>query len=90
MSLLYISQQFTIYTGFGLLLAGIVGNGLNILILSTVHAYRTTPCTFYFLVGSIVNIIYILINLITRILNVGYVIDYTNTSSILCKIRHFF
>jgi hypothetical protein len=89
MSLLYISQQFTIYTGFGLLLAGIVGNGLNILILSTVHAYRTTPSTFYFLVGSIVNIIYILINLTTRILSVGYGIDYTNTSSILCKMRQF-
>jgi hypothetical protein len=89
MSLLYISQQFTIYTGFGLLLAGIVGNGLNILILSTVRAYRTTPCTFYFLVGSIVNIIYILINLITRILSVGYGIHYTNTSSISCKIQQF-
>jgi hypothetical protein len=89
MSLLFISQQFTIYAGFGLLLAGIVGNGMNVLILSTVRAYRTTPCTFYFLVGSIVNIIYILINLITRILSVGYGINYINNSNVLCKIRQF-
>jgi hypothetical protein len=90
MSLSYIGQQFTIYTGVGLFLIGIAGNGMNILVLSTVRAYRTTPCTFYFLIGSIVNIIYILINLTTRILNVGYGIDYTNTSNIFCKIREFF
>jgi hypothetical protein len=89
MSLLYIGQQFTIYSGICLLIAGIVGNAINVWILSSVRIYRTTPCTFYFLVASIDNILYILINLITRILNVGYGIDFTRTSNIWCKIREF-
>ena len=59
MSLPYIGQQITIYVGFFLLIAGVVGNGINVLVFSSVRAYRTTPCTFYFLCASIYNIIYI-------------------------------
>lgn len=89
MSLLFISQQFTIYIGFCLLIAGTVGNAINIFIFSSVRTYRTTPCTFYFLIGSLSNLLYIMINLTIRIMAVGYDIDLSNTSSTWCKIRQF-
>jgi hypothetical protein len=89
MSLLYIGQQITIYCGLFLLLIGVVGNGINVLVFSTVRTYRTIPCTFYFLIASIYNIAYITIDLSSRIIGVGYGIDLTRTSICWCKIREF-
>jgi hypothetical protein len=56
MSLLYIGQQITFYGGLFIVIIGIIGNGINILVFSTEHNYRRTPCTFYYLVGPIDNI----------------------------------
>ncbi len=89
MSLLYISQQLTIYCGLFLLVIGVIGNGMNVWVFSSVRAYRTTPCTFYFLIASIDNMAYIIINLSSRIVASGYGIDLTSTSVIWCKIREF-
>jgi hypothetical protein len=89
MSLSYIGEQITIYGGFFIVIVGIVGNGINILVFSSVHNYRRTPCTFYFLIASISNIADITINLISRIVMVGYGIDLTRTSTSWCKIRQF-
>jgi hypothetical protein len=89
MPLLYIIEELTIYIGLFLFVIGIFGNGMNIYILSSVRIYRRTPCSFYFLVGSIVNILYILINLTSRILNGFYGVDLTSYSIIWCKIRQF-
>jgi hypothetical protein len=89
MTLLYDAQQFTIYAGVFLLIVGIIGNAMNLLVFSKTRTYRTTPCTFYFLVSSIVNIVYIVINLTIRILSDGYEINITDTSNIWCKMREF-
>jgi hypothetical protein len=90
MSLIYIGQQITIYVGFILLFAGVFGNSMNILIFSSVQTYRRTPCSFYFLIASIFNNLYILINLTTRIIDAGFGIDLTSMSAIWCKARDFF
>jgi hypothetical protein len=89
MSLLYIGQQLTIYCGSILLILGVVGNGINVLVFSSVRNYRTTPCTFYFLISSIYNLAYITINLISRIIATGFGMDLTRTSTSWCKIRQF-
>jgi hypothetical protein len=89
MTFLYDAQQFTIYAGIFLLIVGIIGNAINVLAFSKSRTYRTTPCTFYFLVGSIDNIVYIGINLTIRILREGYEINVTGTSNIWCKIRQY-
>ncbi|CAF1168879.1 unnamed protein product [Adineta ricciae] len=89
MSLLTVSQQITIYGGFILAIGGIFGNSMNILIFSTYQTYRTTPSTFCFLINSIINLIYLCMNLLSRILSVGYGIDYTRTSILWCKTRSF-
>jgi hypothetical protein len=90
MSLTYIGDQITVYTGSVLLLTGLIGNGMNILIFSSVRTYHKTPSTFYYLIGSIINIIYILINLITRIVTASNGFVLTRTSLIWCKSRAFF
>jgi hypothetical protein len=63
---------------------------MNILIFPSVRTYRTAPSSFYFLVGSIVNTIYILINLNTRIVTAANGFDLTLTSLIWCKARPVF
>ena len=90
MSLSYAGQQLTIYVGFFLVVVGVVGNGTNILVFSSVRNYRKTPCTFYFLIGSIYNIAYLFINLISRIVMSGFGVDLTRTSVSWCKMRQFF
>jgi len=52
--------------------------------------YRHTPCTFYFLISSLTNNIFLLINLLSRILSSGYGNDLTRTSLIWCQTRQYF
>jgi hypothetical protein len=89
MSLLYIGQQITIYGGLFTVIVGVVGNGMNILVFSSVRNYRKNPCTFYYLIASIYNIAFLIINLMSRILSVGYGIDLTRTSITWCKMKTF-
>jgi hypothetical protein len=72
-----------------LIVGGVIGNGINVLVFSTARTYRTTPCTFYFLIASIFNIAYITINLISRVVSAGFGIDLTRTSISWCKTRNF-
>lgn len=89
MSLEYLGQQLTLYSGYFTWFTGIFGNGMNIIVFLTMQTYRTTPCTFYFLIGSIDNFLYISIILTTRILAIGYNLDFTRYSLLWCKIRFF-
>ncbi|CAF1090879.1 unnamed protein product [Adineta steineri] len=86
MSLVDLGQQLTLYVTYFVLIIGIIGNGINITIFLTKPTYRTTPCTFYFLIGSITNFIYIIINFPSRIV-IGYGFDLTRTSVSWCKAR---
>ena len=90
MSLVIVSQQMTIYLGFSLLIIGLIGNSLNVIIFSVVRRYRRTPCTFYFLISSITNNLFLFINLLSRIISSGYGNDLTRTSTIWCKTRQYF
>jgi hypothetical protein len=89
MSLVDIGQEITIYLGFLVVIIGVIGNGMNIFVFSTFRPYRRTPCTFYFLVGSIHNIAFLAIDLISRIVSAGFGFDITRTSISWCKIREF-
>ena len=70
-----------------MLVAGTVGNAMNIFIFSSVRTYRRTPCTFFFLAASIDDIIYILINLTIFIIIAGFGFNFAATSTFWCKIR---
>ncbi|CAF1567885.1 unnamed protein product [Adineta steineri] len=90
MSLLIIAQQLMIYGGIFEGVVGLIGNGINILVFSSVQQYRRTPTGFYFLIASVFNISYLIINLPFRILIAGFGNDITTTSLLYCKIRPFF
>ncbi|CAF1381320.1 unnamed protein product, partial [Adineta ricciae] len=89
MSLPYLGQQITIYFGSFLVVTGVVGNIINITVFASIRSYRTTPCTFYFLVGSFFDILYIMLNLVSRIAISGVRFDLTRTSVSWCKTRNF-
>jgi hypothetical protein len=89
-TLLCFIRQYTLYVGYFLLIIGIFGNSMNIYILSAVTSYRSTPSTFYFLIGSVYNLIIIIVSLISRIMETGYGLELSNSSIIWCKIRQYF
>jgi hypothetical protein len=89
MSLLILGEQITIYGGLFILIIGVLGNVINVLVFSTVRIYRITPCSFYLLIASIFNIIYITICLTSRIVMAGFGFDLTRISTSWCKIRSF-
>lgn len=89
MSLVIIEQQMTIYVGVALAVLGFIGNGMNIWVFSSVQDYHKTPTAFYFLVASVYNMSYILINLTSHIIISGFEIEITAKSLAFCKIRPF-
>ncbi|CAM4965700.1 unnamed protein product [Rotaria socialis] len=82
-----ISTQPNCYFAIAIVLFGIVGNILNILVLSQ-RPLRSNPCAWLFLVSSIVNFVGIIADLSTRFLST-WGADLTNTNQVLCKLRIF-
>ncbi|CAF1115212.1 unnamed protein product [Adineta ricciae] len=74
----------TLYVGLPVFSIGTVGNLLNIRYL---WRTRNNPCAFLFLVGSIVNCIVLFYGLLTRILSVGFNLDWSTTNVGWCKTR---
>jgi len=87
MDLIELSRLITIYVGCFCLFVGICGNSINIFVFSTMKNSKKISSIFYFLIGSIINLIYILINLISRIISSITEYDLTRSSSVWCKIR---
>ena len=85
-----IRQYYTLFVGYFLLIAGFLGNLLNIYLLSSIRLYRTKPSTFYFLVSSIFNQICLVVGLISRILEFGHDLHFTDSSLVWCKSREYF
>lgn len=68
---------------------GIISNILNIYVF-TRPTLKRNPCCMYFLSSSIAALIYVTINFPLRTLQVGYNIDPTAYSIVVCKIKTFF
>jgi hypothetical protein len=83
----FTSIQLNRYFSIFIFFFGVIGNILNILILSQ-RTFRFNPCIFFFLTSSIANLISILAGLIPRILS-SWNADLTTTNDLLCKLRAF-
>ncbi|CAF4911467.1 unnamed protein product [Rotaria sp. Silwood1] len=77
-------RSITIYSGLPIFICGTLGNLLNIRFL---WRTRRNPCAFIFLVSSFFNCIVLFYGLFTRILSVGFILDWSNTNRIWCKTR---
>ncbi|CAF3809089.1 unnamed protein product [Rotaria sp. Silwood1] len=80
-------SQINFYFGMFIFIFGIVGNILNILVLSQ-RSLRSNPCVIIFLGSSTVGIIAILSGLTSRVLS-GVTIDLSATVNWICKLRGF-
>ncbi|CAF1061069.1 unnamed protein product [Rotaria sordida] len=80
-------SSIAIYLGLPIFICGTLGNLLNIRLL---WRTRHNPCAFLFLALSFINCIVLLYGLFTRILSVGFYLDWSSTNLIWCKIRIFF
>ena len=76
-------RSITIYGGMPIFVFGIIGNLLNLLLL---WPTRHNSCAFLFLFSSIVNFV-VLFGLLTRILIVGFDVDWTPINLGWCKTR---
>jgi len=81
------TTQLNRYFSTCIFLFGIIGNILNILVLSQ-RTLRSNPCASLFLVSSIACLIAIFSGLFTRT-TAGWAIDLTNTITWLCQLRTF-
>ncbi|CAF3819503.1 unnamed protein product [Rotaria magnacalcarata] len=82
-----ISTQFDRYLAVCIFMFGIVGNILNIFVLSQ-RSYRSNSCAWLFLVLSIVNLVSLISGLITIMIG-GWVTNPTDYIGVLCKLRAF-
>ncbi|CAF3419201.1 unnamed protein product [Rotaria socialis] len=80
-----ISTTCNRYVAICIFIFGVVGNMLNIFVLSQ-RCFRSNSCAWSFLVSSIANLISILFGLLTRIIS-GWAIDPTSYIGWICKIR---
>ncbi|CAF3960130.1 unnamed protein product [Adineta steineri] len=83
------TQQVAIYVGFPVLIAGIIGETLNIIVFMSLHTFRQNSCAFYLLIMSCVNIGQLLTGLFPLIVMTGFGIDWTTDSLFYCKFRQY-
>ena len=88
-SLNSISQQINIYFGVTILVAGVIGGLLNVIIFLSLRTFRESPCGFYLIIMSIVNIGQLFTGLLSRVMLSGFGVDWTQTSLFYCKTRLF-
>ena len=86
-AILFISDQLVTYSGFILLVTGLIGNILNILIFRGLKLFRGNQSVFYIMVGSIVDCGTLLIECFYRIQSRAYHYDLTGISQFWCKLR---
>lgn len=83
-----ITIQFNRSVAVFIFLFGVIGNILNILILSQ-KSYRSNSCAWLFLALSIDNLISLMSGLVTIMIG-GWAINPTNYNPVVCKLRAFF
>lgn len=72
-----------------MIIVGVIGNAINVLIFASDRSYRTTVCTFYYLIASIQSIITLSINVGIRVAFDGFSVELGRTSVASCKVRRY-
>lgn len=82
-----LSQYLSLTLGFILPISGTIGNIFNIYVFLTANQYKQNPCSQYMLAGSLFDLLFLLVGLVTRIFGQSFSMDFTLTNLIWCKIR---
>ena len=77
----------TIYAGLPLFITGVIGNLLNAIIFyrSNIH----NPSTFLLFLSSCMNLVYMFVGLLSRVLAIGFHLDWSIASPAGCKVRYY-
>ncbi|CAF5000730.1 unnamed protein product [Rotaria sp. Silwood1] len=87
---LNLSQQITLYMNIPILIVGVIGGIFNLIVFLSLKTFRKNSCSFYLMIMSWVNIGQLVTGNFTRIMSVGYNIDWTQSSLFYCKFRWYF
>ena len=86
-TILYISQQFAIYSYSIILIIGLLGNIRNILVFTCAKAFRRNQSAFYLIALSISDCGLLLMALPFRLTELAFNYDTTQASVVWCKLR---
>lgn len=84
-----VSTQFSVYFGFIILIAGVIGNIFDIMIFLNLKTFRENSCAFYLTAMAFVNIGQLVSSLFPRLMNLWFAIDWSVASLVYCKIRAY-
>lgn len=87
--IIFISSQYTIYVIPLFLIAGLIGNSLNLLVFTTSRIFRDKRCAYLLIIISITDTAQLVINLTLRILTDALGVDPTQRSAVWCRVRGF-
>ncbi|CAF1186623.1 unnamed protein product [Adineta ricciae] len=76
----YLGNQIVIYVGICVVVAGILGESLNIIVFLSLRTFRQNSCAFYLTIMSTVNICQLLSSLFNRVIPTKLDIDWSKTS----------
>lgn len=82
-----ISRYLSLASGFFFFAIGILGNFLNVITFFSVGYYKQSPCSFYMLAKTLIDLNALIVGLGTRILAAGFQIDWALINRPWCKIR---
>ncbi|CAF1025253.1 unnamed protein product [Rotaria sordida] len=83
------TDEITIYLGIPILVIGVLGRILNIIIFMSLKTFRQNSCAFFLTIMSFVNIGQLLLSLFSRIVIIGFNVDWTDSSLTFCKFRYY-
>ncbi|CAF3787850.1 unnamed protein product [Adineta steineri] len=83
-------RYLNIIGGFILLVGGVLGNILNIIVFIKVGNYKNNACSLYMFVRTFLDLNLLLVGLTTKILSVGFQLNFTLMNRIWCKTRTAF
>ena len=89
-AILQIASQYSFYISYITFSAGIVGNGINIIVFTHLKFLRGNRCIFYLTIESIFALVYQIFSIILNILISVYGNDITRNTLIVCKLSYIF
>ena len=84
-----LGDHIVTYLGIFVVIAGILGESLNIIVFLSLRTFRQSSCAFHLTVMSMVNICQLLSSLFSRIIPAELDIDWSKTSAFYCKFRFY-
>jgi hypothetical protein len=85
----YMNYITSVYLGYVTIIAGLMGNVINILVFTKLKLFRNNPSAFYLIIAALVEIFQLIFVVSTRVITATNGYDPTRTSLVWCKFRAF-